>query len=287
MEAAWNDGHRFSGRVALVTGAGGTLGGAVARGFGGEGASVLVGYRGSREAAESVAGDVVAGGGAASAFQLDVTDQASVDRFVEQADALYGRIDVLVNAAGRLEAADTVRFEHMSADAAAALLAVDVIGAMRMCHAVIPHMRRHGHGAIINFSSTYGNGINPENAINWVPVTYCAAKGAIRGLTTSLARDVAPGDPCQRTRSRPDLRQLGAGVGRCPRAHRRGKGDEPNEAFRRPPRDRRDSAVPRIGRRRRHQRPGNPCGRRLGPSRVTLAVTGVRGAASLAGLCTR
>jgi 3-oxoacyl-[acyl-carrier protein] reductase len=192
VEAAWNDGHRFSGRVALVTGAGGTLGGAVARGFGGEGASVLAGYRGSREAAESVAGDVVAGGGAASVFQLDVTDQASVDRFVNQADALYGRIDVLVNAAGRLEEADTVRFEHMSADAAAALLAVDVIGAMRMCHAVIPHMRRHGHGAIINFSSTYGNGINPENAINWVPVTYCTAKGAVRGLTASLARDVAP-----------------------------------------------------------------------------------------------
>jgi 3-oxoacyl-[acyl-carrier protein] reductase len=96
------------------------------------------------------------------------------------------------SSAGRLDEADTVRFEHMSADAATALLAVDVIGAMRMCRAVIPHMRRHGHGAIINFSSTYGNGINPENAVNWVPVTYCAAKGAIRGLTTSLARDVAP-----------------------------------------------------------------------------------------------
>jgi 3-oxoacyl-[acyl-carrier protein] reductase len=53
-------------------------------------------------------------------------------------------------------------------------------------------MRRHGRGAIINFSSTYGNGVNPENAINWVPVTYCAAKGAIRGFTTSLARDLAP-----------------------------------------------------------------------------------------------
>ena len=53
-------------------------------------------------------------------------------------------------------------------------------------------MRRHGHGANINFSSTYGNGIDPENAVNRVPVTYCAAKGAIRGFTTSLARDVAP-----------------------------------------------------------------------------------------------
>lgn len=109
-----------------------------------------------------------------------------------QADTLYGRIDVLVNTAGRIEEADTVRFDQMSAEAATALLAVDVIGAMRMCHAVIPHMRRHGHGAIINFSSSYGNGVTPENAINWVPVTYCAAKGAIRGFTTSLARDLAP-----------------------------------------------------------------------------------------------
>jgi 3-oxoacyl-[acyl-carrier protein] reductase len=110
--------------------------------------------------------EIVAAGGAATVCQLDVTDQASVDRFVEQADETYGRTDVLVNAAGRLDEADTVRFEHMSADAATALLAVDVIGAMRMCHAVIPFMRRHGRGAIINFSSTYRNGVNPENAIN-------------------------------------------------------------------------------------------------------------------------
>jgi 3-oxoacyl-[acyl-carrier protein] reductase len=192
MEANWNDGHRFTGRVALVTGAGGTLGGAIAQGFGREGASVLLGYRQSQTASESVAAEILAAGGTASAHQLDVTDQESVDRFVEQAERTYGRIDVLVNAAGRLDEADTVRFEQMSADAATALLAVDVIGAMRMSHAVIPFMRRHGRGAIINFSSTYGNGVNPENAINWVPVTYCAAKGAIRGLTASLARDLAP-----------------------------------------------------------------------------------------------
>jgi len=192
VEPMWNDGRRFSGRVALVTGAGGTLGGAVAEGFGREGASVVVGYRSSREAAEAVVAGIVAAGGAAVAAQLDVTDQGSVDRFVAQAGATYGRIDVLVNTAGRIDEADTVRFEEMSADAATALLMVDVIGTMRMCHAVIPFMRRHGHGAIVNFSSTYGNGVTPENAINWVPVTYCAAKGAIRGFTASLARDIGP-----------------------------------------------------------------------------------------------
>jgi 3-oxoacyl-[acyl-carrier protein] reductase len=153
---------------------------------------VVVGYRRSQREAESSVAEIVDAGGVASAHQLDVTDQASVARFVEQAEAMHGRIDVLVNTAGRLDEADTVRFEHMSADAATALLAVDVVGTMRMCHAVIAPMRRHGSGAIINFSSTYGNGVNAENAINWVPVTYCAAKGAIRGLTTSLARDLAP-----------------------------------------------------------------------------------------------
>ena len=192
MEPMWNDGRRFSGRVALVTGAGGTLGGAVAEGFGREGASVVVGYRSSRHAAESVVAGIEAAGGAAVPAQLDVTDQASVDGFVAQADATYGRIDVLVNTAGRLDEADTVRFDQMSTDAATALMMVDVIGTMRMCHAVIPFMRRHGHGAIVNFSSTYGNGVTPENAVNWVPATYCAAKGAIRGFTTSLARDIAP-----------------------------------------------------------------------------------------------
>lgn len=192
MEPIWNDGRRFSGRVALVTGAGGTLGGAIAAGFGREGASVVVGYRRSQAAAEAVASEIVAAGSAACAAQLDVTDQASVDRFVAQADELYGRVDVLVNTAGRIDEADTVRFEAMTAEAVTALLMVDVVGAMLMCRAVIPFMRRHGRGVIINFSSTYGNGITPENPINWVPVTYCAAKGAIRGFTASLARDIAP-----------------------------------------------------------------------------------------------
>ncbi len=192
MEAQWNDGRRFDGRVAVVTGGGGTLGGAVARAFGLEGASVALGYRSSRSQAEEVVADLEGRGAQAHSGQLDVTDQDSVDAFIAEVKERYGRLDVLVNAAGRLDEADTVRFSELDPAAASALLQVDVIGSMRMCHAVRPTMLQGGGGAIVNFSSTYGNGVNPENVINFVPVTYSTAKGAIRGFTTTLARDLAP-----------------------------------------------------------------------------------------------
>ena len=87
MGAQWNDGRRFEGRVAVVTGGGGTLGGAVARGFGSEGASVAVGYHSSRSQAANVA-ELEGRGGKAHAGSLDVTDQDSVDAFV--ADVIRG-----------------------------------------------------------------------------------------------------------------------------------------------------------------------------------------------------
>src|SRR2546421_1320758 len=192
MGAQWDDGRRFEGRVTVVTGGGGTLGGAVARGFGSEGASVAIGFRSSRSQAAEVAAELEERGGHAHSGHLDVTDQDSVDAFVADVMENFGRLDVLVNAAGRLDEADTVRFSELDTAAASALLEVDVIGAMRMCHAVGPVMLEGGGGAIVNFSSTYGNGINPDNAINFVPVTYSTAKGAIRGLTATLARDLAP-----------------------------------------------------------------------------------------------
>jgi 3-oxoacyl-[acyl-carrier protein] reductase len=192
MNAQWNDGRRFEGRVAVVTGGGGTLGGAAASAFGSEGASVALGYRSSGSQAAEVVAELEGRGQQAHAAPLDVTDQESVDAFVADVVERYGRLDVLVNAAGRLDEADTVRFSELDAAAARALLEVDVIGTMRMCHAVRPRMLGGGGGAIVNFSSTYGNGINPDNAINFVPVTYSTAKGAIRGFTTTLARDLAP-----------------------------------------------------------------------------------------------
>jgi 3-oxoacyl-[acyl-carrier protein] reductase len=190
--ARWNNGRRFEEKVAIVTGAGGALGGAVARALGAEGAEVALGYRSSESAALEALAAVEAAGSGGHCAKLEVTDADSVGAFVTEVEERYGRLDVLVNAAGRIDPADAVRFAGSDADAFATLLDVDLLGTFRVCQAAVPHLRRDGGGAIINFSGSYGNGVNRENLVNSVAVTYCAAKGGVRAFTSSLARDLAP-----------------------------------------------------------------------------------------------
>jgi len=99
---------------------------------------------------------------------------------------------VVVNAAGRIDPADAVRFADSKVEEFAKLLDVDLIGTFRVCQAALPHLKATGNGAIVNFSGSYGNGISQENVVNSVAVTYCAAKGGVRAFTSALARDLAP-----------------------------------------------------------------------------------------------
>jgi len=188
----WNDGRRFEGRVAIVTGAGGALGGAVARALGREGATVALGYRSSKASAEAGLQEVEAAGSRGHAARVEVTDTDSVEEFIAGVAERYGRIDVVVNAAGRIDPADAVRFAASEVGAFAELLEVDLLGTFRVCQAAAPHLRANGSGAIVNFSGSYGNGTNQENVVNSVAVTYCAAKGGVRAFTSALARDLAP-----------------------------------------------------------------------------------------------
>lgn len=190
--ARWNDGRRFEGRVAIVTGAGGALGGAVARALGREGATVALGYRSSEDSARAALAEIEAVGGSGHIGRLEVTDTASVEEFVAEVAERHGRIDVVVNTAGRIDPEDAVRFAESKDAAFATLLDVDLLGSFRVCQAALPHLKRSGKGAIVNFSGSYGNGVNQENVVNSVAVTYCAAKGGVRAFTSALARDLAP-----------------------------------------------------------------------------------------------
>jgi 3-oxoacyl-[acyl-carrier protein] reductase len=137
-------------------------------------------------------GEIEAAGGSGHVAALEVTDRDSVERFVAEVAERYGRIDVVVNTAGRIDPADAVRFADSDAREFSTLLDVDLLGTFRVCQAATPHLRETGNGAIVNFSGSYGNGVNQDNVVNSVAVTYCAAKGGVRAFTSALARDLAP-----------------------------------------------------------------------------------------------
>jgi len=192
MEPRWNDGRRFEGRSVIVTGGSGALGGATARAFAREGARVALSYRRGRAGADALVGEIADAGGQAIALPLDLSADGAADDFVAAVVDAHGGVDVLVNSAGRIDAADAVRFDRVDPAAWDELFRVDVKGTMLMCAAAVPRMRAAGRGAIVNFSGSYGNGTNQENLVNSVAVQYCAAKGAVRAFTAALARDLAP-----------------------------------------------------------------------------------------------
>ncbi|HZY34698.1 MAG TPA: SDR family NAD(P)-dependent oxidoreductase, partial [Rhodanobacter sp.] len=141
-------------RVALVSGANRGLGFEVARQLSERGITVLLGARDldkGLHAARQLAGAP----GEVIAVQLDVTRQDQVDTLARWIEVTYGRLDVLVNNAGGhydhdAQASDT--------DLAPALDAMQthLFGAWRLCSALLPLMRRHGYGRIVNVSSGCG-----------------------------------------------------------------------------------------------------------------------------------
>lgn len=187
-----NDGHRFQDRVAIVAGGSGVLGGACARALAREGAKVALSYRGGKEVAVDNVRQIEEAGGTAHMTPLDVTDPDSISAFVAGTVERYGGVDVLINAAGRIDADDAVRFQNIDPEAWDKLFQIDVKGTFLMCREVVPHMHARGGGTIVNFAGSFGNGVNQDNMVNSVAVQYCAAKGAVRAFTTALARDLAP-----------------------------------------------------------------------------------------------
>ncbi|WP_411076093.1 SDR family NAD(P)-dependent oxidoreductase [Streptomyces sp. cmx-4-7] len=170
-----------AGRKALVLGGGRGIGAATAQALARDGAEVMIGAR-SRAEINAVVQSIRAEGGACHGQTVDVTEAASVDRFVEFARAHMGDIDILVNSAGFFEPKDFV--ETSDADWTRNF-EVNVLGTVRPCRAVLPGMANQGWGRVVNIASTAGKyGSYGQSAYN-------ATKHAVVGLTRSLALEVA------------------------------------------------------------------------------------------------
>jgi 3-oxoacyl-[acyl-carrier protein] reductase len=162
-------------RVVIVTGAGRAIPRQVALDFAREGDRVVV-VDLVPERAKRTVGEIEAAGGTALAVTCDVRDENAVRSMVEQTIRTFGRVDVLVNAAGGYTLG---RVTHE-------LSAEDWEGIFLCCKHVIPHMLAAGGGRIINFSSNAGRTSSPALGVH-----YTAAKAGVLGLTRHLAREYA------------------------------------------------------------------------------------------------
>jgi NAD(P)-dependent dehydrogenase (short-subunit alcohol dehydrogenase family) len=183
----------FTGRVAIVTGAGGGLGRAHALALAARGARVLVndlggtttGAGGSPTAAQAVVDEIVAAGGQALANGASVTDPVAVAAMVQQAVDAWGRVDILVNNAGILR---DKSFAKMPLEDFRAVIDVHLMGAVHCCQAVWPHMVAQKYGRILMTTSSSGLFGNFGQA------NYGAAKMALVGLMQTLSIEGAKSD---------------------------------------------------------------------------------------------
>ena len=169
----------LTGKRALVTGASGAIGGAIARAFHRQGA--LVGLSGTRrEALDALAAEL---GERTAVLPCDLADAAQVEHLVPRAEAaLGGEIDILVNNAGVTR---DMLFARMSDEDWDVVLAVNLTAAMRLSRAVLRSMMRRRHGRIVSISSVVGVTGNAGQA------NYAASKAGLIGMTKALAAEIA------------------------------------------------------------------------------------------------
>lgn len=176
--------NALKGKVAVVTGAAGGIGGAIVERLAADGARVVLADI-DESGAKKVADELGAAAGSANLWPmlLDITQTEAIGAAVAQIRAKWGRIDILVNNAGRTRVGPFMssKEEHWEE-----LFRIDVMGVLRCTRGVLPGMLEQGSGRIVNIASDAAlTGLAGQ-------VVYSAAKGAVIAFTKSLAREVSP-----------------------------------------------------------------------------------------------
>jgi 2-hydroxycyclohexanecarboxyl-CoA dehydrogenase len=171
----------LSGKVAVVTGAAGGIGAAIAAALAGAGAAVAVwDLDGGR--AKEVAGGLGGLGGRGLGVDVDVTRRPSVEAARAATEAALGPVDVLVNNAGIDKIEPFLQSEEATWER---IVAVNYLGTVRCCHVLVPGMVERGSGRVVNIASDAGRvGSSGE-------VLYSGTKGGVIAFSKALAREVA------------------------------------------------------------------------------------------------
>ena len=176
----------LKGCAAIVTGGSGGLGQRICRALALNGVDVVVNYAASEAAANSVAEDLVKLGVRAIAVRADVADPGAVTRMVEQAQSVFGRIDILVNDAAFNKEVAFADLDGLTLELWNHILTTNLTGAFNCIKAVAPLMKAQGQGRIINISS--GAGIVPRGS----SIAYAVSKAGMIHLTKCMAVALAP-----------------------------------------------------------------------------------------------
>jgi 3-oxoacyl-[acyl-carrier protein] reductase len=176
----------LAGKVALVTGGSGDIGGAVARRLGQSGAHVIVTYVGAEDAAQQAVNDILADEGSASAVQLDQRSPEAIDEVMAVIANDPGRLDILVNNAAWNIGIPFPELDKLTADVWDRVLETNLRGPFLLARAGADLLKADGGGHIVNISST--GGIAPGSS----SIAYSSSKAGLNHLTRCLAVAMAP-----------------------------------------------------------------------------------------------
>jgi len=168
----------LTGKTALVTGASGGIGGAIAKALHAAGATVAI-HGTRREALDVLAAEL---GDRVHVLPANLSKPEEVEQLAKDAEAALGSLDILVNNAGITKDGLILRMKDDDWDA---VLNVNLTAAFRLTRAAVKGMMKRRHGRIINITSIVGVTGNPGQ------VNYCASKAGMIGMTKSLAQEVA------------------------------------------------------------------------------------------------